>query len=385
MSLSKPDFARIGIIGGGQLGRMMILAGTPLGFEFAVLTPEPDDPGARLADVHIRGTLYDPEAIREITGWADVTTYEIEHIDTGALLAAERNGALIMPRPALLETINDKYAQKSVLERAGVPVPAFREELDRTVGKPVFPVVQKLRRGGYDGRGVKVLASADDAPLVGESYFEEVVDFDRELSVVVARSSAGEVTAYPVVEMEFDAEANICSRVVAPARVSTQVQSRARKVAMASVEAIDGVGVIAVELFLTRNGDILVNEIAPRPHNSGHLTIEASATSQFEQHLRAIVGLPLGPTTLRSPAVMVNVLGAPEADGRPRLPELADLLGRPGVHLHWYGKRRVRPYRKMGHVTVIAEDLEAALAMADEVELLTRVAGSSAEGGTNGS
>ncbi len=369
MPLSRPDFARIGILGGGQLGRMMILAGAPLGFRFGVLTPRDDDPAAGLADHHVCGALDDGGAIRALTSWADVSTYEIEHIDTEALRAAESDGDLILPRPGLLCTINDKLEQKRALESAGVPVATFGETPDG------YPTVQKARRGGYDGRGVSVLRSDADDRLPGASFFEELVDFSCELAVIVARSSTGETTTFPVVEMEFDAEANICSRVIAPARINPGAESRAREVATAAVAALDAVGVVAVELFLRRDGEILVNELAPRPHNSGHLTIEACETNQFEQHLRAIAGLPLGATRLRASAVMINVLGAAGAGGSPRLPELSRLLGVPGVHLHWYGKREVRPYRKMGHVTVVADDLQSALATADGVEAYTRVEG----------
>lgn len=365
----RPDFSRIGIVGGGQLGRMLILAGVPLGFSFGVLTPRDDDPAARLADHHVAGSLRDPAAIDEITRWADVTTCEIEHINTDALLAAEAAGRLVLPRPTLLRTINDKLDQKRALEAAGVPVPAFSYE------PRAYPTVQKLRRGGYDGRGVAVLRDESDERLEGECLFEELVDFSHELAVIVARSSTGEVTTYPVVEMEFDPHANICSRVIVPARIDSGSQSRAREVAAAAVAALDAVGVVAVELFRRADGEILVNELAPRPHNSGHLTIEASETSQFEQHLRAVAGLPLGSTRLRSPAVMINVLGSPGSNGEPRMPHLPALLAERGVHLHWYGKREVRPYRKMGHVTVVADDLERALATADRVEPLTIVEG----------
>ena len=369
MPLARPDFARIGVLGGGQLGQMMMLAGIPLGFEFGVLTPNRHDPAVRLATRHEPGALDDEAAIHRIVSWADVTTYEIEHVNTEALRAAESGGGLVLPRSMLLATINDKLEQKHALRDAEIPVPAFAERF------PGYPTVQKLRRGGYDGRGVQVLRSDRDTPLDGASYYEELVDFERELAVIVGRSTSGETTTYPVVEMEFDADANICSRVIAPARITPSCEARAREIALAAVEALDGVGVLAVELFLARDGRILANEIAPRPHNSGHLTIEACETSQFEQHLRAITGLPLGATTLRTAAVMVNVLGDPGAHGRPRLPAIGRLLERTGVHLHWYGKTEVRPYRKMGHVTVVADDLESALATAQEILPETRVTG----------
>ena len=349
---------------------MLILAGTPLGFRFGVLSADADDPAARLADHHERGSLYDRSAIRRLAAWADVTTYEIEHIDTDALVESERAGARILPRPAVLKTINDKLEQKLVLTRAGIPTPSFGEA-------PVsYPTVQKLRTGGYDGRGVQVLRDERDVPLPGDSYFEQLVEIEREIAVIVVRSATGETATYPVVEMEFDPVANICSRVIAPARIDRAHEVTARDIALASVEAIDGVGVLAVELFVTTSGEVLVNEIAPRPHNSGHLTIDACATSQFEQHLRAITGLPLGSVELRGAAVMVNVLGADDADGPPRLPTMGRILSVPGAHLHWYGKRAVRPYRKMGHVTVVAVSLDEALARADGIAAAARVTGS---------
>ena len=373
MRSAARDFLRVGIIGGGQLGRMMILAGTPLGFSFGVLAPSAADPAVHLAHHHEPGALDDAAAIRRLAAWADVTTYEIEHIDTDALAAAERSGASILPRPALLRVINDKLEQKRALRQAGIPLPDFSERPER------YPIVQKLRRGGYDGRGVQVLADESTPVLPGPAYYEELVAFDRELAVLVARSSRGQTSVYPVLEMTFDPAANICSRVIVPARIDAESRARAHEVAVAAVQALDGVGVLAVELFLARDGRILVNEIAPRPHNSGHLTIEACVTSQFEQHLRAVAGLPLGSTALRTAAVMVNVLGAPDAYGRPRLPEICDLLGRPDVHLHWYGKTEVRPYRKMGHVTVLAADVEEALAVAEQIGPATQVTGASDE------
>ena len=349
---------------------MMILAGIPLGFSFGVLSPSADDPAARIAEHHEHGSLYDRDAIRRLAAWADVTTFEIEHIDTAALAESEQGGACILPRPSVLRTINDKLEQKLVLERAGIPLPAFGE---RPSG---YPTVQKLRRGGYDGRGVLVLRDERDTRLPGESYFEQLVDVERELAVIVVRSSRGKTATYPVFEMEFDPVANICSRVIAPARIDPAREAVAREIALASVEAIDGVGVLAVELFVSAAGTVLVNEIAPRPHNSGHLTIDACATSQFEQHLRAITGLPLGPVGLRAAAVMVNVLGAHDADGRPELRTMDELLGVPDAHLHWYGKRDVRPNRKMGHVTVVADTVEEALDLADRITPATRVTGS---------
>lgn len=352
---------RIGIIGGGQLGRMMILAGKPLGFCFGVVTPSGDDPAVSLADRWFPGALDDARAIGELVAWSDVTTYEIEHIDVRALVAAEAAGGALAPRPAVLELIQDKLKQKRHLERAGVPIPAILDAPDP------YPVVQKLRFGGYDGRGVVVLRSDTDDRLPGATYYERCVEFDRELAVIVARSTRGESSVYPVVDTEFDPAASICSRTAIPASIPDALAERAQAVALNAVAAIDATGIVAVELFVTTDREVLVNEIAPRPHNSGHLTIECCETSQFEQHLRAVLGLPLGSVRLLTPGVMLNLLGSAGAVGTPFLPFQTELLAEPGVHLHLYGKSAVRPYRKMGHVTITAAVRDDADRVADRV------------------
>ena len=358
---------RVGIVGGGQLGQMMILAGVPLGFEFGVLSDTPEDPAARLAAFHVPGSLQDAEAIVRLTEWADVTTYEIEHINVDALDRAGDREAVLHPAPRALRLINDKMQQKLTLADHGVPVPSVLSE------PTAFPVVQKARRGGYDGRGVAVLRSPHDPGLEGAVFYEEAVDIAMEVAVIVARRSNGEMMSYGAVEMEFDPRLNICTRVVAPARATPGVLHRCSEIAEAAVAAIGGTGVTAVELFVTHDDAVLVNELAPRPHNSGHLTIEANATSQFEQHLRCIAGLPFGSTTLLRPAAMLNLLGAPGAVGTPAVESVVERLSAPGVHVHWYGKANVRPGRKMGHVTVTAATREEAIRIADEIEPATKV------------
>jgi 5-(carboxyamino)imidazole ribonucleotide synthase len=359
---------RVGIIGGGQLGQMMILAGTPLGIEFGVLSERADDPAARLAAYHVPGSLIDADAIEQLVRWADVTTYEIEHVNTAALRGAPTSHR-VHPDPAVLELVNDKLVQKERLAAAGVPVPRI------IYGDIDYPVVQKTRRGGYDGRGVAVLRSASDEALPGEVFHETLVDVEMELAVLVAREIDGSLSSYAPVEMFFDPRLNICTRCIQPARAAPDVLERAGVVARQAVSVIGGAGITAVELFLSRSGEILVNELAPRPHNSGHLTIEGSETSQFEQHLRCIVGLPPGDLSPRSPAVMINLLGAEGAGGQPVLDGLDEMLSLDGVHLHWYGKREVRPGRKMGHVTCVGRTLEEALDRADRAEASIRVEG----------
>ncbi len=371
--------AHVGILGAGQLGLMTILAGRPLGFTFTVLADAADDPATSVADHVVVGSRYSALDLATVTAACDVTTYEIEHIDAAALIALEAGGAAIRPSPRVLALIQDKLAQKEALSAAGVPVPRFDAAVLPPAGESAmgYPCVQKLRRGGYDGRGVKVLRGAADELLSGESYYEELVPLEQEIAVLVARSASGETVVYPPVSMQFDERANICSNVVMPAVLAAPVAERAREIALAAVEALEpavvaGVarvpgdcldsaanGVFAVELFLAADGRLLVNEIAPRPHNSGHITIEACRTSQFEQHLRAIAGLPLGPVDLIQPAAMLNLLGAPDASGQPVMPGYDELLAIPGAHIHWYQKRTVHPFRKMGHLTVTAADAGA--------------------------
>jgi len=349
---------------------MLVLAGKPLGFQFCVLDKGPIAPAATIADRFVSGDLYDGVALADLTSWADVTTFEIEHADTDALAELARRGARIVPDAHLLALINDKLEQKRALSAAGVPVPPYWADLPGT-----YPVVQKLRHGGYDGRGVAVLGGPGDQALDGVSYYEEKIDLRAELAVLVARRSGGQVAAYPVVDMEFDPRKNIVTRVVIPARVPDEVQTRATEIAIHAVNALGGVGIHAVELFWAQNGEILVNEIAPRPHNSGHLTIEACETNQFEQHLRAICDIPLGPVELRCPAVSLNLLGAPGATGPPDLSNLSALMDHPRAHVHWYDKSEVRPFRKMGHVTITAERSADAVGVADALGGLVWIGG----------
>lgn len=356
--------SHIGILGAGQLGLMTILAGRPLGLTFTVLADHSDDPATTVADHVVVGSRYSAADLAAVVNACDVTTYEIEHIDAAALAELEDAGAAIRPSPRVLALIQDKLAQKEALARIGVPVPRFSP----APGGIDFPCVQKLRHGGYDGRGVAVLGRPDDPRLSGESFFEELIEIDQEIAVVVARSTSGEQVAYPPVSMQFDERANICSTVVMPALLNALQTREAIALGEAAVAALEPTaGVFAVELFLATDGRLLVNEIAPRPHNSGHITIEACQTSQFEQHLRAISGLPLGPVQIVQSATMLNLLGASDASGVPRMNGYRDLLGIPGAHLHWYEKRQVRPFRKMGHVTVTARSASEVAGLVDRV------------------
>ena len=368
---------KIGIIGGGQLGKMMTLEAKKMGFYVTVLDPTPRSPAGQVADEQVVAGFFDSEKIEELVKNSDVTTYDLEHIDVQTLKRLYDEGYRIHPSPYILEIIQDKFAQKEFLRKKGIPVPRYKlvKDLKSDVEDFDFPVVQKARRGGYDGRGVFVIRSEKDLEnaIYGDTYLEEFVEIDKELAVMVARNEKGEIACYPVVEMYFDEEANICDAVIAPARIEEKHAKRGQEIARSIVEAFEGVGIFGIEMFLTRSGEILVNEIAPRPHNSGHYTIEACVTSQFEQHIRAIMNLPLGSVKLLTPAVMVNLLGERNHSGRPTLIGLEEALAIKGLSLHFYGKKETRPYRKMGHFTVVDEDVENALKKALKTKKILKV------------
>jgi 5-(carboxyamino)imidazole ribonucleotide synthase len=375
--------ARIGLIGGGQLGRMIVKAAKRLGCTCVVLDPVPGSPAAQVAGHQIVGDYSDPARLRELAGACDVMTFELEDVETDVLLALEAEGHVILPRPQLLATIQDKLQQKQFLAEHGIPTSPFKD----LVGPPAdafeafgFPLVQKARRGGYDGRGVAVMRDRGDVAsrLPVPSYIERFVDADKELAVMVARNLAGECHAYPAVEMRFHTDGNVLDFLVAPAGVAADVAARAEALAIETVTAMDGVGVFGIEMFLTRDGELLVNEVAPRTHNSGHHTIEACVTDQFEQHLRAILGLPLGDTRQLSPATMVNLLGAPGFAGRPVISGLKAVLAIPGVCVHIYGKAVCKPGRKMGHVTIVEQSVEQACEKAKQVKQLIEIKGDQA-------
>lgn len=372
--------ARIGIIGGGQLGRMMVKAAKRLGCTCVVLDPTPGSPAGQVAGHQIVGAYHDPARLRELAESCDVTTFDIEDIDTDTLIELEREGRCIHPSPRLLAEIQDKLRQKRLLAAADIPTAGFVEvEGDERAAFARFgyPLVQKARRGGYDGRGVAVLKSAADfnAYLPVPSLVERFVPADKELAVLVARGRDGDTRSYPVVEMRFRPGENVLDLLLAPAQVPPEIAAAAQGLAVRTVHALGGVGIFGIELFLTADGTLLVNEVAPRTHNSGHYTIEACITDQFEQHLRAILGLPLGSTDLLCPAAMINLLGAPGHRGRPVIRGMAAALAIPGVCLHIYGKAATTPFRKMGHVTVLDRDLGAARDKAERVRGLLEITG----------
>lgn len=372
--------ARIGIIGGGQLGRMMAKAAKRLGCTCVILDPTPGSPAGQVAGHQIVGHYHDPARLRELAGSCDVTTFDIEDIDTAALIQLAREGHNIRPSPRVLALIQDKLTQKQALAEAGIPTAPFvplAEPRPEDFARFGYPLVQKARRGGYDGRGVAILRTPDDYPrhLPLPSFLERFVPAKKELAVLVARGLDGDCRSYPVVEMRFRPGENVLDMLLAPASIPPETAAAAVRLAIRTLEALGGVGICGVEMFLTEDGELLVNEVAPRTHNSGHHTIEANVTDQFEQHLRAVVGLPLGSTAQLSPAAMINLLGAPGHRGRPVIKGMAEALAIPGVCLHLYGKAETAPYRKMGHVTVLDPDLEVARGKAERVRALIEISG----------
>ncbi len=378
-SISSP-VAHIGIIGGGQLGRMMAMAARRMGCAVTVIDPTPNCPAGQLADQQIVAGFDDQAAMRRLVEQTDVTTFEIETIDVSDLIELESKGHSIYPSPQLLALLQDKLFQKQALEAANLPTAEFidAKPLDaKTFAEFGYPLVQKARRGGYDGRGVAVLNSENDFSkhLPVASYIERFVSAKKELSVIVARSRQGEMRSYPVVEMTVNTEHNVLDSLIAPAQISNAAAEQAIRIAQRSIEVLDGVGVFGVELFLTVDDDIMINEIAPRTHNSGHHTIEANVTDQFEQHLRAVMGLPLGSVAQLSPAVMLNLLGDASASGKTRVLGMSEALAIDGVSVHLYGKHKVSPFRKMGHVTILDEELDIAAEKARIVRDLITITG----------
>jgi 5-(carboxyamino)imidazole ribonucleotide synthase len=362
MPLSTPG-PTLGVVGGGQLGRMLGEAAAPLGVDLVVSDPTPRAPASPVAREQVVGDFDDEETIRSVAERADYLTFEIELADPDALeRISEETGTPVHPAPQTLRTIQDKYVQKERLSDAGVPVPAYRRvdsvpSLRDALDDLGYPAMLKAREGGYDGRGNVPIDSPDAvedafAAIDGPAMVEEFVDFERELAVIGCRGEADRDT-FPVTETIHREE--ILRDMVAPARADVDVRDRASSVAREVLDVMEGRGVFGIELFETTDGEILLNEIAPRPHNSGHWTIEGAHTSQFEQHVRAVTGLPLGTTEARAPTVTANVLGDVPDRQEATLYGVEEALETDRLSLHWYGKREVYRLRKMGHVTAVAD------------------------------
>jgi len=370
---------KLGIIGGGQLGKIMSQKAKKMGFHVTILDPTFNCPAAQVSDKHIMGGFHDKDKLEQLVQETDVTTFELEHVETSILKELYDNGHNIHPSPYVIELIQNKYEQKKLLDERGIPVPKYKNvESNEDLAAFGFPVIQKTKLEGYDGKGVLMLKAPEDIKnaITTESFIEELVDIDKELAVIVARNIEGEIQCYPVVEMLFDDRTNICDIVMAPAKISKKIEEKAIEISTEAIKVLDGVGIFGVELFLTNSGELLVNEIAPRPHNSGHFTVEACATSQFEQIIRAVTNLPLGSTKLISPAVMVNVLGEEGYEGEPFIDGIHEALEIPELSFHFYGKSFTKPFRKMGHVTVLDDDIDKALEKAMKAKSILKIKGS---------
>lgn len=369
---------KIGVLGGGQLGRMLFQASLDLDIHLYFMDPAINAPCSRVSTHFSQGSLTDYDAVYNFGKNKDIVTIEIEHVNTKALKDLEKEGVKVFPQPHIIELIQDKGLQKSFYKENNIPTSdfVFVETTNAISGYlEEKPRVQKLRKGGYDGQGVCVLKSNDDISkaLEGPSILEDLVDFETEISVIVARNEKGEVKTFPMVDMEFSEEANLVEFLFSPANLSDNIKNKATEIAVNVISKLEMVGLLAVEMFVTKSGEVLVNEVAPRPHNSGHQTIEGNVTSQYEQHLRSILNLPLGNTTITHPSVMVNLLGEKDFNGPVYYEGLEDVLDIPGVNVHIYGKQDTKSYRKMGHVTVIAETLEEAKEKARQVKNTLKV------------
>lgn len=377
MAASFHQNFKVGILGGGQLGRMLIQSGIDFNIGFAVLDPDPSAPCSAMTEFHC-GRLTDYETVMRFGSACDIITIEIENVNTRALSDLVNQGKKVFPQPRVIELIQDKRLQKCFYRDNGIPTAQFflteNAEAVRQ-HKPFLPFVNKLGREGYDGRGVQLMRSeldlekAYDAPGI----VEKLIDFEKEIAVIVARNERGEVKTFPVVEMVFHPVHNLVEYLFAPADIPASTAAAADAIAKKLIVALHMTGLLAVEMFVTREGEILVNEIAPRPHNSGHHTIEANITSQYEQHLRAILNLPLGDTGTLLPGAMVNLLGEPGYSGPAQYQGFEEVLQKPGVYVHLYGKKLTKPFRKMGHITILEKDVTALKTMAAFVKETLKV------------
>jgi 5-(carboxyamino)imidazole ribonucleotide synthase len=368
---------KLGVLGGGQLGKMLLTETQKFDIYTVIMDGSKDAPCSQICNEFHQGDLMNYEAVYNFGKQVDLLTIEIEHVNIEALERLEKEGLLIYPQPSILKIIQHKGEQKDFFRRNNIPTAKYGryESLAELRKEMKFPFVWKSAQFGYDGTGVKVINRADELNNLPDvaCIAEELVPFKNELAVIVARNKDGETKTYPVVEMEFHPTANQVEYVICPARIEKKVAEKAQKIALEVAEAFGHIGLLAVEMFQTADDEILVNEVAPRTHNSGHYSIEASYTSQFEQHLRAILNLPLGNTQSKVAGIMVNLVGEEGYNGDVIYENMDEILAIDGVTPHIYGKKETRPFRKMGHVTIVNEDIEVAREIAEKVKRTIRV------------
>ena len=375
------DFT-LGILGGGQLGKMLLTETRKFDITTKVLDPSPDAPCRIACNTFVQGNLTDFNTVYNFGKDVEVLTIEIENVNVEALEKLQTEGVKVYPSPQTIKNIQNKATQKQFYATHGIPTAPFQvfqntESLKKAINEQqlTLPFVWKSACFGYDGNGVKIVRQLTDLNLLpnDQCIAESLVPFKKELAVIVARNAKGQVRTYPVVEMEFHPEANQVEYVLCPARIEEAVAQKARTIAIQVAQAFEVVGLLAVELFQTENDEILVNEVAPRPHNSGHYSIEAAYTNQFEQHLRAILNLPLGSTESKVAGVMVNLVGAEGYQGKVVYENIEQIMAMEGVTPHIYGKRETRPFRKMGHVTIVNPNINKARQIAEQVKNTIRV------------
>lgn len=368
----------LGVLGGGQLGRMLIQSAINYNQDIHILDPDPDAPCKDFAQEFTVGSLKDFDTVYAFGKKCDVITVEIESVNTEALERLEQEGKLVYPQPNILRLIQDKRAQKEFYKANEIPTADFiltENKAEVIQNSDFLPAVNKLGKDGYDGRGVQVLRSADDLDKAFDApgLLEKWIDFEKEIAVTVARNANGDLEVYPSVECAFHPTANLVEFLFAPADVTDEIEKKACEIAKQIILKLNMVGILAVEMFVTKEGEILVNEVAPRPHNSGHHSIEANFTSQFEQHLRAVMNWSLGNTELRCPAAMINLLGEEGFTGPVVVEGKDEVMSEKGVYIHLYGKKITKPFRKMGHVTLLDDNVDNLKKRAQRIKDLLKI------------
>ena len=369
---------KLGILGGGQLGRMMIQEAINYNVTTLVLDPDADAPCKHICNHFTHGSISDYDTVYNFGKKADIITIEIEKVNIEALEQLEKEGKLVFPQARVIRLIQDKGVQKQFFKENDIPTAPFQlvsNKKELVNPNFPFPYMLKQRKDGYDGKGVMKMGSVADIDQAFDSpsLIEELVDFEKEVAVIVARNSDGDMKTFPMVEMEFNAEANLVEFLISPSTYPEDLQLKAEAIAKKVALALNITGILAVEMFITKDGNILVNELAPRPHNSGHHSIEGNFVSQFEQHLRAIYNLPLGDTRSRSNAVMINLLGEKGHEGVAVYEGLEKIMSLDGVYVHLYGKKYTKPFRKMGHVNIVDQNREQAIEKANFVKNTLKV------------
>jgi 5-(carboxyamino)imidazole ribonucleotide synthase len=375
------DF-KLGIISGGQLGKILALAASNWDVQTYVLDAAHDCSAAQVCTHLTQGSPLDYDTVLAFGNKVDMIALEVENVNIEALLELKKQGKRIFPDPDILRIIQDKGLQKEFYSTEKIPTSPYQlyeneADIREAIKKEEIslPFVQKMRTAGYDGKGVKLVRTNEDLAelLSGPSVIEELTDIKKELAVIVARNTKGEISCFPTVEMVFNQDVNLVEELICPADISEEIKAQAEQLSLKVAEKLNFEGILAVELFLTHDNELLVNEVAPRPHNSGHHTIEGTITSQYEQYLRAIFGFPLGDTAIQLPSVMLNLLGEPNYSGKVKYEGVAESMALSGVKIHIYGKKETRPFRKMGHVTIMDKDIKQALVKANQVKQILKV------------